>query len=65
VLNTSGAVTGGHNSRQSSGLLSRSRELEELQEQIDHLSKRIEQKDTKRNQVVTEITSTTATANAD
>ena len=56
VLNTSGAVTGGHNSRQSSGLLSRSRELEELQEQIDHLSKRIEQKDTKRNQVVTEIT---------
>ncbi|MDP6748106.1 MAG: chromosome segregation protein SMC [Candidatus Poribacteria bacterium] len=56
VLNTSGAVTGGHNSRQSSGLLSRSRELEELQEQIDHLSKRIGQKDTKRNRVVTEIT---------
>ncbi len=52
VLNTSGAVTGGHNSRQSSGLLSRSRELEELQDQIDRLSKRIEQKNKKRNQVV-------------
>ena len=44
ILNASGAVTGGYNSRQSSGLLSRSRELEELQDQIDHLSKRIEQK---------------------
>ena len=56
ILNASGAVTGGYNSRQSSGLLSRSRELEELQDQIDHLSKRIEQKNKKRNQVVNDTT---------
>ena len=48
LINTSGAITGGHSNHQTSGLLSRSRELEDLQERINQLTQQINDKDTKR-----------------
>ena len=47
LINTSGAVTGGHNTSSTSGLLSRSRELENLQERIDQLTSQLNEKDTR------------------
>ena len=47
LINTSGAVTGGHNTSSTSGLLSRSRELESLQERIDQLTNQLNEKDTR------------------
>ena len=44
LVNTSGAVTGGHNTSSTSGLLSRSRELEELQERINKLTSQLNEK---------------------
>lgn len=46
LINTSGAVTGGHNTSSTSGLLSRSRELEDLQERIDKLTNQLNEKNT-------------------
>ena len=45
LINTSGAVTGGHNTSSTSGLLSRSRELESLQERINQLTGQLNKKD--------------------
>ena len=45
LINTSGAVTGGHNTSSTSGLLSRSRELENLQERINQLTNQLNKKD--------------------
>ncbi len=45
LINTSGAVTGGHNTGSTSGLLSRSRELENLQERINQLTSQLSAKD--------------------
>ncbi len=45
LINTSGAVTGGHNTGSTSGLLSRSRELEDLQERINQLTSQLNAKD--------------------
>ena len=45
LINTSGAVTGGHNSNSTSGLLSRSRELEDLQERINQVTTQLNEKD--------------------
>ena len=45
LINTSGAVTGGHNTSSTSGLLSRSRELEDLQERINQLTSELNKKD--------------------
>ena len=45
LINTSGAVTGGHNTSSTSGLLSRSRELEDLQERINQLTDQLNKKD--------------------
>ncbi len=45
LINTSGAVTGGHSRHQTSGLLSRSRELEDLQKRINQLTRKLNQKD--------------------
>ena len=45
LINTSGAVTGGHNSSSTSGLLSRSRELEDLQERINQVTTQLNEKD--------------------
>ncbi len=47
LINTSGAVTGGHNTSSTSGLLSRSRELESLQERINQLTNQLNEKDTR------------------
>ena len=47
LINTSGAVTGGHNTSSTSGLLSRSRELENLQERINQLTGQLDKKDAK------------------
>ena len=47
LINTSGAVTGGHNTSSTSGLLSRSRELESLQERIDQLTSQLKEKNTR------------------
>ena len=47
LINTSGAVTGGHNTSSTSGLLSRSRELENLQERINQLTGQLNKKDAK------------------
>lgn len=47
LINTSGAVTGGHNTSSTSGLLSRSRELDSLQERITRLTSQLNEKDTR------------------
>ena len=52
VINTSGAVTGGSSNHQTAGFLSRSRELEDLQERIDQLTGVINKKDAKRTEHV-------------
>ena len=44
LINTSGAVTGGHNTSSTSGLLSRSRELDNLQERINRLTSQLNEK---------------------
>ena len=51
LVNTSGAVTGGHNTSSTSGLLSRSRELEDLQERIDKLTSQLNEKNTRSKQI--------------
>jgi chromosome segregation protein len=48
LINTSGAVTGGSSNHQTSGLLSRPRELEDLQERINQLTGVVNEKDAKR-----------------
>ena len=48
VINTSGAITGGHTSQRQSGLLSRSRELETLEDEIGKLTQSSNKKDEKR-----------------
>ena len=48
VINTSGAITGGHTSQRQSGLLSRSRELETLEDEIGRLTQSSNKKDEKR-----------------
>ena len=45
LINTSGAVTGGHSSNSTSGLLSRSRQLEDLQERINQVTNQLNEKD--------------------
>ena len=49
LINTSGAITGGSN-QQTSGILSRSRELEDLHEKIDEMTLTMNKKDTQRKQ---------------
>ena len=51
LINPSGAVTGGHNTSSTSGLLSRSRELEDLQERIDKLTNQLNEKNTRSKQL--------------
>ena len=48
VINTSGAITGGQTDQKKSGLLSRSRELETLEEEIGKLTQHSNKKDQKR-----------------
>ncbi len=48
VINTSGAITGGQTSQKQSGLLSRARDLEALEDEIGQLTQRSNQKDQKR-----------------
>ena len=48
VINTSGAITGGHTNQRKSGLLSRSRELEVLESKIGELTQTATEKDAKR-----------------
>ena len=48
VINTSGAITGGQTDQRKSGLLSRSRDLETLEDEIKKLTKHSNQKDQKR-----------------
>ena len=48
VINTSGAITGGQTSQKQSGLLSRARDLEALEDEIGQLTRRSNQKDQKR-----------------
>ncbi|RKU18476.1 chromosome segregation protein SMC [Candidatus Poribacteria bacterium] len=48
VINTSGAITGGQTSQKQSGLLSRSRELETLEDEIGRLTQSSNKKDAKR-----------------
>ena len=48
VINTSGAITGGQTDQRKSGLLSRSRELETLEEEIGKLTQHSNRKDQKR-----------------
>ncbi|HIM09566.1 TPA: chromosome segregation protein SMC, partial [Candidatus Poribacteria bacterium] len=55
VINTSGAVTGGHTSSKTSGLLSRSRELEDLEKQVSNLNQKIIEKDSQRKKLVKRI----------
>ena len=46
IINTFGAVTGGSSANQTTGFLSRPRELEDLQTKIDNLTSTINEKDT-------------------
>ena len=55
VINTSGAVTGGHTSSKTSGLLSRSRELEDLEKRVNHLNQKVIEKDSQRKELVKRI----------
>ena len=55
LINTSGAVTGGHNSNSTSGLLSRSRELEGLQERIDQVTTQLNEKDARSKKLAGEL----------
>ena len=48
LINTSGAITGGSANHQTSGLLSRSRELEDLQERVNALTQTMSKKDAHR-----------------
>ena len=48
LINTSGAITGGQTNQQKGGLLSRARELEELEDKIGQLTRSNNQKDQKR-----------------
>lgn len=48
VINTSGAITGGHTNQKKSGLLSRARELEVLESKIGELTQITNEKDAKR-----------------
>ena len=48
VINTSGAITGGQTSQKQSGLLSRSRELETLEDEIGKLTQNSNKKDQQR-----------------
>jgi len=50
LINASGAVTGGHSSQQTSGFLSRSRELEDLQARIHQLTQVLNEKDARRSE---------------
>ena len=52
VINTSGAVTGGSSNSQTSGFLSRPRELEQLQEKIDKLTAIVNRKESQRTEHV-------------
>ena len=52
IINTFGAVTGGSSANQSTGFLSRPRELETLQEKIDSLTSVINEKESKRKEHV-------------
>ena len=55
LINTSGAVTGGHNTSSTSGLLSRSRELESLQERITQLTSQLNEKDTRSKKLASKL----------
>lgn len=48
VINTSGAITGGHTNQKKNGLLSRARELEVLESKIGELTQITNEKDAKR-----------------
>ena len=48
VINTSGAITGGQTNQKQSGLLSRARDLETLEDEIGQLTRRSNKKDEKR-----------------
>ncbi len=48
VINTSGAITGGHSNQKTTGLLSRARELEVLESRIGQLQQQATEKDEKR-----------------
>ena len=48
VINTSGAITGGQTNQKQSGLLSRARDLEALEDEIGQLTQRSNKKDQKR-----------------
>ena len=55
LINTSGAVTGGHNTGSTSGLLSRSRELEDLQERINQLTDQLNEKDARTKKLASKL----------
>ena len=57
VINTSGAITGGQTSQKQSGLLSRARDLEDLEDEIGQLTQRSNQKDKKRKTYAAKIAS--------
>ena len=55
VINTSGAITGGHTNQKTTGLLSRARELEVLESRIEQMTQQANEKDEKRKTYVTTI----------
>ena len=57
VINTSGAITGGQTNQKQSGLLSRARDLEDLEDEIGQLTQRSNQKDKKRKTYAAKIAS--------
>ena len=57
VINTSGAITGGQTNQKQSGLLSRARDLEALEDEIGQLTQRSNQKDKKRKTYAAKIAS--------
>ena len=61
LINTSGAITGGHTDQRKSGLLSRARELDVLKTKIGELTQIVNQKDEKRKSYAATIVDTQQT----
>lgn len=57
VINTSGAITGGQTNQKQSGLLSRARDLEDLEDAIGQLTQRSNEKDKRRKMYAAKIAS--------
>ena len=56
LLSSSGAITGGSSKQASSGLLQRGREIEELQEKVERLSRQLSHKEQERKKTAEEVT---------